>query len=113
MKGNIDSENDYNNALKVLDFNEDKIIKFKLPIENSDRSLLRFKKQKSTNKLFPRKYSEIIKVREILVYNQVYRLSSPPDLQHSANSKKRNADASTLRATPDAVGDPTEGVNRR
>lgn len=61
MKGNIDSENDYNNALRVLDFNEDKIIKFKLPIENSDRSLLRFKKQKSTNKLFPRKYSEIKK----------------------------------------------------
>ena len=61
MKGNIDSENDYNNALRVLDFNEDKIIKFKLPIENSDRSLLRFKKLKSTNKLFPRKYSEIKK----------------------------------------------------
>ena len=61
MKGNLENESDYSNALFKLDFKEEKILKFNLPIENSDRSLLKFQKIKSTNKLFPRKYSDIKK----------------------------------------------------
>ncbi len=61
MKGNIENEPDYSNAIKKLDCSLRNIVKFKLPIEESNRSLIKIKKEKSTSKLFPRKYSEIKK----------------------------------------------------
>lgn len=61
MKGNIDKEPDYSNAIKQLDCSLENIIKFKLPIEESNRSLIKIKKEKKTSRLFPRKYSDIKK----------------------------------------------------
>lgn len=61
MKGNIENELDYSKAIKKLDCSLGNIVKFKLPIEESNRSLIKIKKEKSTSKLFPRKYSEIKK----------------------------------------------------
>ena len=61
MKGNIENESDYNNAIKKLNCSMGNIIKFKLPIEESNRSLIKIKKEKSTPKLFPRKYNDIKK----------------------------------------------------
>lgn len=61
MKGNIENEPDYNNAIKKLNCSMGNIIKFKLPIEESNRSLIKIKKEKSTPKLFPRKYNDIKK----------------------------------------------------
>lgn len=61
MKGNIENEPDYNNAIKQLNCSLKNVVKFKLPIENSNRSLIKIKKEKSTSKLFPRKYSDIKK----------------------------------------------------
>ena len=61
MKGNIENEPDYNNAIKKLNCRLGNIIKFKLPIEESNRSLIKIIKEKSTSKLFPRKYSEVKK----------------------------------------------------
>lgn len=46
---------------KYLDCKINSIIKFKLPIENSDRLLIEIIKQKMTNKKFPRRYDQIIK----------------------------------------------------
>ena len=61
MKGNVDNEPSYENAIKKLNCSLGNIIKFKLPVEESNRSLIRIKKEQSTSKLFPRKYSEIKK----------------------------------------------------
>ena len=61
MKGNIENEPDYSNAIKKLNCCLGNIVKFKLPIEESNRSLIKIIKEKSTSKLFPRKYSEIKK----------------------------------------------------
>jgi len=61
MKGNIETEPDYNNAIKKLNCSLGNIIKFKLPIEQSNRSLIKIIKQIPTPKLFPRKYSEVKK----------------------------------------------------
>ena len=61
MKGNIENEPEYNNALKYLNCNLGNIIKFKLPIEESNRSLIKIQKKKSTSRSFPRKYNEIKK----------------------------------------------------
>lgn len=61
MKGNLENEHDYSNAIKKLDCSLGNVVKFKLPIEESNRSLIKIKKEKSTSKLFPRKYSEIKK----------------------------------------------------
>ena len=61
MKGNIENEPDYTNALDKLNCIEEEIIKFKLPIEESNRSLIKIRKEKSTPKLFPRKYNDIKK----------------------------------------------------
>jgi len=61
MKGNIENEPDYNNAIKQLNCSLGNIVKFKLPIEESNRSLIKIIKEKSTLKLFPRKYNEIKK----------------------------------------------------
>ena len=61
MKGNIENENDYSNAINKLNCILEKIIKFELPIENSNRSLIKIVKKFSTPKLFPRKFSDIKK----------------------------------------------------
>lgn len=61
MKGNIDNEPDYNNAIKQLGCSLGNIMKFKLPIEESNRSLIKIIKEKKTSKLFPRKYRDIKK----------------------------------------------------
>lgn len=61
MKGNIENEPNYDKALKQLNCRLINIIKFKLPIEESNRSLIKIKKEKSNSKLFPRKYNEIKK----------------------------------------------------
>lgn len=61
MKGNISSENDFSHAMKVLNVILDDKIEFLLPIENSSRTLLRFKKIGNTPKMYPRKNSEMKK----------------------------------------------------
>lgn len=61
MKGNINNELQYKNIIKKLNCSIDNIIEFQLPIENSKRSLIKIKKEKSTPKIFPRKYSEVKK----------------------------------------------------
>jgi len=61
MKGNIENEPEFSNAIKKLDCSLGNIIKFKLPIEESNRSLVKIIKEKTTSKLFPRKYNEIKK----------------------------------------------------
>ena len=59
MKGNIENELDYTKALIKLSSSQKNIIKFKLPYEESNRTLIKIIKNKETNKLFPRKYIEI------------------------------------------------------
>ena len=61
MKGNINNEPSLKNTLEKLDCKLTNVLEFKLPIEESNRSLIKITKQKSTNKLFPRKYAEIKK----------------------------------------------------
>ena len=61
MKGNMENENSYQNAMKKLDVSEENLIEFDLPFELSKRTIITFKKNKQTNKLFPRKYNDIIK----------------------------------------------------
>ena len=60
MKGKLDSEPDYENALKLLKSIKIKNIIFNLPVENSERTLLLFKKINDVKK-YPRKYSDIKK----------------------------------------------------
>ena len=63
LKGNIKEEiNEAGSAIKVLDASLEEKIEFKLPIEDSNRTLLKFKKIKD-NKKYPRKNSEIKKSR--------------------------------------------------
>lgn len=61
MKGNLENEPDYTNALNKLNCEQNSMIQFKLPIEESNRSLIKISKKKSTYKLFPRKYNDIKK----------------------------------------------------
>ncbi|MBP3921236.1 MAG: 16S rRNA (guanine(527)-N(7))-methyltransferase RsmG [Bacilli bacterium] len=61
-KGNISQEIiESQNALKQLNCKIEKKLEFELPIEKSNRTLLKIVKEKSTSKKFPRKYSEIKK----------------------------------------------------
>lgn len=60
MKGNMDNENNYQNALNKLNMEEEKKAEFLLPYENSKRTIILFNKINKTNKLFPRKNNEII-----------------------------------------------------
>ena len=63
LKGNVEEEiNEARSAIKVLDASLEEKIEFKLPIEDSNRTLLKFKKLKD-NKKYPRKNSEIKKSR--------------------------------------------------
>ena len=61
MKGKIEDENTYNNAIKVLNSEVKEIKEFKLPIENSDRTIYKIIKISKTNGKYPRKPSEIKK----------------------------------------------------
>lgn len=61
MKGNIISENDFSHAMKVLDVVLEEKVEFLLPIEESKRTLLRFKKIGDTSKVYPRKNNEMKK----------------------------------------------------
>ena len=62
MKGNSEEEiNNSQQALNKLNSNIEIWEIFKLPIENSIRTILKIKKNKITDKKFPRKYSEIKK----------------------------------------------------
>ena len=61
MKGNIEQENNFDNALEKLNCSLGNILKFKLPIEESNRCLIKIVKEKSTSKLFPRTYNDIKK----------------------------------------------------
>ena len=58
MKG---KNEEANNALKELNSEIIETNSFLLPIENSNRTIIKIKKLKETNKKFPRKYSEIKK----------------------------------------------------
>jgi 16S rRNA (guanine527-N7)-methyltransferase len=59
MKANL--EIGYQNALKILNSKILKTEEFKLPVEQSQRTLLLIQKEKKTNKLFPRNNSKIKK----------------------------------------------------
>ncbi len=60
LKANIDIELEQSkNALEKLNSKIIYTCKFLLPIENSSRTILKIEKYSETNKLFPRKYSEI------------------------------------------------------
>lgn len=62
LKANISQEIiDSQYALKELNCKIEEKIEFYLPIENSIRTILKIKKNKETNKKYPRKYSEIKK----------------------------------------------------
>ena len=60
MKGNLDNEKSFDNALTVLNCEMIKSEKFLLPIENSHREILLIKKNSKTKKIFPRINSKII-----------------------------------------------------
>ncbi|MBP3765813.1 MAG: 16S rRNA (guanine(527)-N(7))-methyltransferase RsmG [Bacilli bacterium] len=63
LKGNLDEElNEASNAIKLLNVELTDKQEFKLPIEDSNRTIVKFKKNKD-NKKYPRKYSEIKKNR--------------------------------------------------
>ena len=47
------------NTLKILNLKLEKVEKFTLPIENSNRSLIIISKENKTPKKYPRKFSEI------------------------------------------------------
>lgn len=61
MKGKAEEESTYNNALKVLKSEVEDIKEFKLPIENSDRTIYKIKKSSKIKGKYPRKPSEIKK----------------------------------------------------
>ncbi|MBP3461680.1 MAG: 16S rRNA (guanine(527)-N(7))-methyltransferase RsmG [Bacilli bacterium] len=62
MKGNIKEElEESKNAIKILNSKLEKVIEFKLPIEESTRNLVKIVKISKTNIKYPRKYSEIKK----------------------------------------------------
>ena len=59
MKGKM--EEDASNALKSLSSKVELIDNFLLPIENSNRTLVKVKKEAKTASRFPRKFAEIKK----------------------------------------------------
>lgn len=61
-KGNISEEiNESKKALQILNSSIEQIEEFKLPIEQSNRTIIKIKKLKQTNQKYPRKNSEIKK----------------------------------------------------
>ena len=64
MKANIETEiEESTNALEQLDSKIIQIEQFKLPIEDSNRTIIKIEKLKNTNKKYPRKNNEIKKKR--------------------------------------------------
>lgn len=64
MKANINEElEESSNALKLLNSKIIQLEKFKLPIEESNRTIIKIEKNDKTNKKYPRKNSEIKKKR--------------------------------------------------
>ncbi len=61
MKANIDDEIQNLEFLNKLDSKLEKIVSFRLPIEDSIRNLVVIKKIKDTNSIYPRNYDKIIK----------------------------------------------------
>jgi len=62
MKADADEEiREANKAISILNSNIKNIIKFKLPIENSKRSIIIIKKNNENDKKYPRRFSEIKK----------------------------------------------------
>lgn len=61
MKANVDDEIKNLDFLDKLDSKLEKIISFKLPIENSIRNLIVIKKIRDTNSMYPRNYDKILK----------------------------------------------------
>ena len=62
MKANAENEiEDANDILNKLDCSIEKVIEFNLPIENSIRTLIKIKKNKVTNKKYPRRFDLIKK----------------------------------------------------
>lgn len=62
MKANADVEiKNMNNALKELNLEKNKIVKFNLPIELSTRTLIKIKKIDKTNNKYPRDFTKIKK----------------------------------------------------
>lgn len=59
LKGKMDNEGDFSHALKELDCELSSIYEFLLPIEESNRTILKFKKVSKTKKKYPRKFSDI------------------------------------------------------
>lgn len=63
LKANVDEEiKEIDNALKCLNTKIEEKIEFNLPVENSNRTIIKFKKLKD-NRKYPRKYNEIKKNR--------------------------------------------------
>lgn len=63
LKANVDEEiKEIDNALKCLNTKLEEKIEFNLPVENSTRTIIKFRKLKDNGK-YPRKYSEIKKNR--------------------------------------------------
>lgn len=63
MKANIENEN-YENALKILCCSVEQTYKFLLPIEQSNRTIIKIKKEKQTPKKYPRK-NNLIKTKPL------------------------------------------------
>ena len=62
LKANIDNEiNDIEKYYQVFGLIKNRIISFKLPIENSIRTIYFIEKSKKTPNIYPRKYSQIKK----------------------------------------------------
>lgn len=60
MKGKMEEESS-EKALKILSSKIESIDNFLLPVENSNRTLIKVKKEEKTNKKYPRKFSEMKK----------------------------------------------------
>lgn len=62
LKANCEAEiNSIENAIKLLNCDIERIDNFKLPRENSNRTIIKFKKKDITPNKYPRRYSEIKK----------------------------------------------------
>lgn len=62
LKSNVDDEvENSKNAINVLHFKLIDLIKFKLPVENSNRTLVKIQKIKLTPEKYPRKFDKIKK----------------------------------------------------
>ena len=56
-----DELNESQGALKLLNCSIQEVLRFNLPVENSERNLIVIKKDNSTDKIYPRPYDKIVK----------------------------------------------------